>query len=94
MNCECANWARVEEIDLCMTVDCHHSCCPKFASEVRPRLFYFEEGCDGWVPAPDEVESIIDATSHFAGPDDDVVEIRFKRVDLTDKQYSELPEAG
>ena len=90
MKCECQNWTRVEGADLFLP-DAHHSRCPKFETEVRGRLFYFEEAEDAWVPAPDKVESIIDADSHF-GQAGETFEITFKRVDMTDKELFELPE--
>lgn len=91
-DCECKNWARVAGHDLFID-DAHHSRCPLFKTQSRPRLFYWEEAVDAWVPAPDRVHNIIDAESHFASPDDEPFEIRFKRVDLTDKEYAELPDA-
>lgn len=60
-------------------------------SEKKPRLFYFEEGESCWFPAPEEVAGILDATSHFSRHGE-TVEIRFKRLDLTDEEMDALPD--
>ena len=57
----------------------------------KPRLFYYEEAVDAWVPAPDLVESIIDAESHF-GEDGETFEVTFRRVDMTDEEFFNLEE--
>lgn len=89
MDCECFGWCRVDPIDLCGT-DAHHSRCEKYQTEKRPRLFYWEEAHDAWVPSPDKIENIIDVAFQLE-PDEDM-EIRFKRVDLTDKEMEDLPD--
>lgn len=91
MNCECARWARVEGADLFMP-GAHHSRCPKFATEKRPRLFYYEEAESAWCPAPEKVENIVEAEWNFS-PGDAPIEIQFKRVDMTDKELFELPDS-
>jgi|GEM_PF-5656713 len=58
--------------------------------EKKPRLFYFEEACDAWVPAPDHVENILSLDSFMS--DNEEIEIRFKRVDMTDDEYDNMPE--
>lgn len=60
-------------------------------SDKKPRLFYWEEGVGAWVPAPDAVEHIVSLDSFF-GADDDEIEIRFKRFDMTDAELDALPE--
>lgn len=57
----------------------------------RPRLFYWEEGVNAWCPAPERIEHILEATSHFSEHGEEV-EIRFKRFDMTDEEYAALPE--
>lgn len=57
----------------------------------KPRLFYWEEGYDAWVPAPEKVEEILDAEQCF-GEHGEEIEIRFKRFDLTDEEIDALPE--
>jgi hypothetical protein len=44
----------------------------------KPILFYYEEACDAWVPAPEKVEHIVN--------------IDFKVCMLTDQEYKNLPE--
>ncbi len=89
-NCECFSWARCETIDL-MGIDAHHHRCDKYSSEKRPRLFYWEEAHDAWVPAPENIENIIDVT--FTLDPNEETEIRFRRADYTDKEMAELPDA-
>lgn len=55
-----------------------------------PRLFYWEESENAWVPAPDKIQNIIDA-ENFIGHDD-MITITFKRLDLTDAEFDALPE--
>lgn len=58
-------------------------------SEKKPRLFYWEEACDAWAPAPDRIENVIDLDMLDAGEEH---EIRFKRFDMTDEELDALPE--
>jgi hypothetical protein len=58
----------------------------------KPRLFYYEEGCNAYIPVPEKIENMIDVM-HFLD-DGDVQEIEFKRVDLTDEEFANLPEAS
>ena len=90
MNCDCTSWARVEPIDL-TGVDAHHHRCELYSKEKRPRLFYWEEAYDAWVPAPDKIENIVDVG--FTLDPDEETEVRFRRSDLTDKEMAELPDA-
>ena len=62
----------------------------KVTAERKPRLFYYEEAVDSWIPAPDKVENIIIASEQM--DDQEEIEIRFKRFDLTDEEYDNLPE--
>jgi hypothetical protein len=57
----------------------------------KPRLFYWEEGHDAWIPAPDKVEEIIDAEQCLCEHGEEI-EIKFKRFDLTDDEMDALPE--
>ena len=58
-------------------------------SEKKPYLFYYEEACDGYILAPDSVEHIIELSMLEDG---ETREVLFKRIDLTDKEYDELPD--
>lgn len=55
----------------------------------KPRLFYYEEAYDAWIPAPDMVAAIIDTDSHF-GEDGETFDLTFKRVDMTDEEFDNL----
>jgi hypothetical protein len=56
----------------------------------KPRLFYWEDAVDAWIPAPDEVDNIL-CLDGF-DEDGEIIEIRFKRIDMTDFEYDHLPE--
>lgn len=86
--CQCINWARIGPE---FGGDHHHVRCEKYSTKKYPRLFYWEEGCNSWVSAPVLTENIISVESHFSEHGESV-DIRFKRVDMTDKEYAELPE--
>ena len=92
MNCECNNWERCEPVDLSyLHDDLHHSRCPKFATEKRPRLFYFEEAEDCWAPWPTSADNY--AMTYLDCLDDgDDMEISFRRKDMTDKEFTEIPD--
>ena len=62
----------------------------KPSSAKTPRLFYWEEGVDAWCPVPDLIENVVDLGSFCE--DGEVQEIRFKRFDMTDKEFNNLPE--
>lgn len=57
----------------------------------KPRLLYYEEGENAWIPAPDHVENLIDVAESMT--DGEVVELRFKRFDMTDEEFDSLPES-
>lgn len=88
-DCECSSWARCEPIDLNNMGDHHHRCV-KYETEKIPRLFYWEEAEDAWVPAPDKVENIIDASNLDVGDD---IEIRFRVFEFTGAEMNQLPES-
>lgn len=56
----------------------------------KPYLFYFEEAVDCWIPAPERVDTLIDVENQL--DPGETYEIKFKRVDLTDHQYENLPD--
>ena len=56
----------------------------------KPRLFYYEEGVDAWCPVPDRIDAIIDL-GNFS-EDKESINIRFKRIDMTDAEFNSLPE--
>lgn len=57
----------------------------------KPRLFYWEEGVDAWCPViRDEVEGIVSVDSFTESGE--TMEIRFKRIDMTDEEFAAIPE--
>jgi hypothetical protein len=56
----------------------------------KPRLFYYEDAVDAWIPAPEQIEDILDIDSFSF--DEEVIKIRFKRFDMTDHELDNLPE--
>jgi roadblock/LC7 domain-containing protein len=58
----------------------------------KPRLFYLDEAENMWVPVKDnEIEGII-ALDQFSN-DGEVIELQFKRFDMTDKEFENMSEA-
>lgn len=62
----------------------HHNECPLLQSY----LFYWEDAVNAWVPAPDDLASIIGTENIDPG---EISEIRFCHFRMTEKEYSELP---
>jgi hypothetical protein len=90
--CCCAMLTYVTALDIQTARDKrHHPSCPLHKSEKHPHLFYFEETENCWASVPDNVNSILSTESFFA--DGDVIEIEFKRGDMTDEQFYNLPDA-
>jgi len=58
---------------------------------VEPRLFYYEEACQAWTYAPIRVDQILDVKGCMSTHGEEVV-IRFKRLDMTDEEFNNLPE--
>ena len=61
------------------------------AQQKKPRLFYYEEAEVAWAPADglDLVNIVGDTHLMDAGEE---IEIRFKRIDMTDDEFANLPE--
>jgi hypothetical protein len=60
-------------------------------TEKKPRLFYWEDAHDCWCPTSGlEIDNLVDV--EFMDPGE-VLEIRFKRMDMTDEEFSAIPEA-
>lgn len=65
----------------------------------KARLFYYEEAVDAWLPVPFSyvrhdaygIPGIVEAEQ--LDPKEEST-IKIKRVDLTDKEFKNLPEAG
>lgn len=69
----------------------HHVNCPLYQTEKHPYLFYYEEACDAWVPVPEKVDGELICTADQLENGEDM-ELRFKRVDMTDAELATLPE--
>jgi hypothetical protein len=67
----------------------HHPACPLHVTEKHPRLFYYEETENCWAPAPESIENII---SVDLLDDCEAQDVTFKRVDMTDEEFYNLPE--
>lgn len=59
-----------------------------------PRLFYFDDGVDAFVPVPPDADlETLRALVGFDSMDNrDECVIRFRRVDMTDGELEALPE--
>jgi len=66
----------------------HHVKCEKYETEKHSYLFYYEDALSAWIPAPDKIENICSAVDNLE-PDEEI-EIKFRRVDMTDKQLNDL----
>lgn len=92
VGCYCATLCYSTELDFATAKDKrHHPACPLHKTEKHPRLFYYEEAEECWTPAPDDVGCIVSLES-FMGSDDGI-EIDFKRLDMTDEEFYNLPES-
>lgn len=86
--CEClVEMARVSQEDI---GEHHHRMCLKYKTEKFPQLFYEEDGLNAWVPVPDNIDNIIVVEDQME--ESEIVEIRFKRFDMTDEEMDALPE--
>jgi len=55
----------------------------------KPRLFYFDDTVDAWVVAPDMIENLVSLDCLEEG---EVLEVQFKRFDMTDEEFEAIPE--
>lgn len=56
----------------------------------KPRLFYYEDAENCWAPADGlNVDDIICADTLMDGM---ILEIQFKRIDMTDEEFANIPE--
>jgi len=58
-------------------------------NDKKPYLFYYEEGIGAWTPVTDATEGVIYADNLEDGEE---LSIRFKRIDMTDEEYRNIPE--
>ncbi|KKL83799.1 hypothetical protein LCGC14_1971150, partial [marine sediment metagenome] len=45
---------------------------------------------DAWAPVPDKTENLVDV--HWTLSDGETIEVQFKRIDMTDDEFDNLPE--
>jgi hypothetical protein len=57
----------------------------------KPRLFYYEEAENCWCPVPDKVDGQLVCTADQL-EDGESMEVCFKRVDMTDEEFDNLPD--
>ncbi len=93
MSCECINWSITKQIQKNHNFKFyhHHPDCEGYKNDKIPRLFYYEEAENCWTPAPKKKENIIDVEDQLDS--DEEIEIRFKRVDMTQFELDNLPES-
>ena len=84
VDCNCA--------DLCIdpsvtgpATSTHRYDCPKMKSY----WFYYEDGCDAWIPAPDSLDFLLLPEEHKEG---DIETRSFKVIMMTEEEYNNLPE--
>lgn len=83
---DCINMAIVTLADIS---EHHHRMCPKYKTEKFVHLFYYEDAVNAWVPAPDKIEEIISVSDQLENGE--IIEIQFKRCDMTDEEIDSLP---
>lgn len=81
--CNCLNEKIIPNVTTPMGSK-HNKGCPLLKSY----LFYYEDAVSAWVPAPENVIAIIDTDNLDEGEES---EIRFKRFDMTDEEYRNIP---
>jgi hypothetical protein len=68
----------------------HKHGCPVRKGIKFPRLFYYEDAVNSYIPAPVKVEEILNAEDNFLS-NGDLQEITFVRLDMTDEEVDNLP---
>lgn len=60
-------------------------------SDPKPRLFYYEEAVNAWVPWTDgyDFASILEMLD-----DGEDTQLEFRRIDMTDEEFDNLPEVS
>lgn len=59
----------------------------------KPRLFYYEEAENCWLPASLAIEENFADAELSMLDNQEVKDIRIKRIDMTDAEYEAMPEA-
>ena len=58
----------------------------------KPRLFYYEEAENAWLPAVLAIEENFAEAELSMLDDGEEREIKIKRIDMTDAEYGAMPE--
>ena len=56
----------------------------------KPRLFYYEDAENSFIPAPDKIEGELICMEDQL-EDGEVITIQFKRIDMTNEEFNNLP---
>lgn len=56
----------------------------------KPHLFYWEDAVDAWCPA--EGMDMVNIVDPYTMDEGEIQEIQFKRIDMTDHEFNNLPE--
>ena len=90
--CRCALLCVAEARDFfAIAAKRHHQKCPLYMTVKYPRLMYYEEAINTWTPVPIKVDGELICTADQL-EDGDIIELMFKRVDMTDHEFDSLPE--
>ena len=65
----------------------HHKNCDGYAAEKNPYLFFYDNSVDMWLVS-DELDDYVSSACNGG----DSIEVELKHIELTDKEYDELPE--
>lgn len=65
----------------------------KSMDEKKPRLFYWEPAIDAWCPMPDYINPASIGVITEGLEDGEKTSVEFKRIDMTDEELNQLPEA-
>jgi hypothetical protein len=94
--CICTTLTLADDDDLArIEKKMHHSHCPMYAREEKPRLFYYEQGIDCWTPFHGDIAAVV-------GPPDNSIdmtgrqlsiEIEFRWQYMTDEEFDNMEEA-
>ncbi len=80
-NCNCINKCRIPGENTPKTSS-HLFDCPA----LKKYLFYYEEAMDAWVSCPEKAEDFVTDLG------EDEVEIRFKRIRMSEDEFENLPQ--
>lgn len=67
--------------------------CDSGEADKKPRLFYYEEAENCWMPAALAIEENFAEEELSMLDNEEVKDIRIKRIDMTDAEYESMPEA-